>query len=313
MEKRVKTAFFGTPDIAVPALKALVETTDVRGVVCQPDRPAGRGLQLSACAVKLAALELGLEVHQPVKVKTGNLDEWLRAHEVEAALVIAYGRILPPAVLEVPRFGCINLHASLLPKYRGAAPINWVLINGETETGISLMRMDEGLDTGPVFSQHRLSLTPQPNAGELARRMSALAAEIVRLDLPKVFAGLEPIPQDPGLATHAPPLHGPDCQLDFTQSSSALVNRILGLSPRPGAFTTLGAKRLKILNAETTEFTDHGAEPGEIVRAERDCILVKSGDGLVRIVEAQLEGRKALGAGDLVQGRAVSRGQRLGA
>lgn len=313
MEKRVKTAFFGTPEIAVPALKALFETTDLQGVVCQPDRPAGRGLKLTPCAVKEAALALGLEVHQPVKVKTGNLDEWLRARGVEAALVLAYGRILPPAVLSAPRYGCINLHASLLPKYRGAAPINWAIINGETESGISLMRMEEGLDTGPVFARRVISLRPALTAGELAVRMAALAADMVKEDLPGVFSGLVPTAQDPELATHAPPLDNTHCQLDFTRPAQKIVDQILGLSPRPGAFTHLGTKRLKVLSASATPHEDPGAAPGEVVRAERDWILVQCGEGLLRILEAQLEGRKALGASDLVQGRAISQGQRLGA
>jgi methionyl-tRNA formyltransferase len=176
----VRAVFFGTPAIAVPALEALCERAEVVAVVCQPDRPAGRGLSLAAPEVKVAAERLGLPVHQPTKIKNDEFLGWLRGLEADVALVIAYGRILPPAVLAAPRRGCVNLHASLLPRFRGAAPIQWAIVRGESETGISLMQMDEGCDTGPVFLRRAIAIGENETAGELAPRLAALAAEVVR-------------------------------------------------------------------------------------------------------------------------------------
>jgi len=203
----VRAVFFGTPDIAVPALRALNEISSIVAVVCQPDRPAGRGLELRAPPVKRAALELGLQVHQPAKVKTPEFAAWLRELEADVALVLAYGRILPQGVLDAPRRGCMNLHASILPKYRGAAPINWAIVRGETETGVCLMQMDAGMDTGPVLSCHRIPIGAEETAGELADRIGLLAAEVVRADMAgAVDELLTPEPQDPSRATTAPML-----------------------------------------------------------------------------------------------------------
>src|SRR6185295_16413735 len=221
----MRTVFFGTPGIAVPALRALAATTELVGVVCQPDRPAGRGLQLSEPAVKRAARELGVEVHQPVKVKTGTLHEWLKERELDAVVVMAYGRILPPAVLGAPRRGCLNLHASLLPKYRGAAPIQWAIMRGERETGISLMQMDEGLDTGPVYSRRSLPIGPEENAAELAERMAELAAEVVRSDVPRAIRGeLVAEPQNEPEASLAPPIEREHTEVAWARPALEIVN-----------------------------------------------------------------------------------------
>src|SRR5690606_12694290 len=220
----MRVVFFGTPPIAVPSLQALHEIAQVTAVVCQPDRPAGRGLKLHAPAVKLAALELGLPVHQPRAVKSGALANWLETQNADLALVMAYGRILPRAVLEAPRLGALNLHASLLPKYRGAAPINWAIIRGEQETGISLMQMDEGMDTGPVYCRRGLPIPATENAGELAERLAHLAAAVTRTDVPRVVTGdLQAAPQDHAAATHAPPLDRMLTQIDWTASARSIV------------------------------------------------------------------------------------------
>ncbi len=310
----VNTAFFGTPPIAVAALQALNEITNVVGVVCQPDRPAGRGLKLQPCAIKQAALELGLEVHQPRKVKTGTLHEWLAERRVEAVVVMAYGRILPPAVLTSPRLGCINLHASLLPKYRGAAPINWAIMRGETHTGISLMQMEEGLDTGPVFAQRSIPISAEMNAGELAQQMSALAAECVRLDLPSVFKGATPTAQDHSAATHAPPILREHCEVDWAQPAEQIHNQVRGLAPRPSAFSWAGDKRLKLLRTSASDWArDEAASPGRVIVCQKGLILVQTGSRPLQVHEAQLEGRKALDADQLINGRALTTGQQLGA
>ncbi len=303
--------FFGTPAIAVPALRSLAEVAEIVGVVCQPDRPAGRGLNLQPPAVKTAALELGLEVHQPVKVKTGNLDEWLRERTPDVALVMAYGRILPPAVLAAPRRGCMNLHASLLPRWRGAAPINWAIAHGDTETGICLMQMDEGLDTGPVYARRAIAIGAEETAGELSERLASTAADLVRDELSRAVHGwLEAVPQEHDRSTHAPPLQRADGALNFSNTARELVNLVRALAPRPGAHSLLHGKPLKVAQARLSDSPGEGA-PG-MVRVEQKRVLVTTIDGTFELVRAQLEGRKELPALDLVNGRALKTGDVLG-
>lgn len=305
--------FFGTPEIAVPALRALVSVTEVVGVICQPDRPAGRGLKLHPPPVKEAALELGLDVFQPTKVKDGSLLQWLTERRVDVAVVLAYGRILPPAILQCPRFGCVNLHASLLPKYRGAAPINWALFNGETRTGMSLMQMDEGLDTGPVFERREIEIESGWDSGQLGRALGQLAARMIQEDLPRVFAGQQPAPQDPALATHAPPFGSEQLVIDWSRDAVAIHNQVRAFGPRPGAHSWLAGKRLRILETEPLANYPDGAQVGQVVVAEGGEAVVQTGRGGLRLLRAQLEGKKELGARDLVNGRVLRVGQTLGA
>lgn len=270
-------------------------------------------MKLAAPAVKQAALELGLEVHQPVKVKTGNLHEWLAERRVDVAVVLAYGRILPDAVLAAPRVGCINLHASLLPRYRGAAPINWAIMNGETLSGISLMQMDSGLDTGPVFCVRELPIAATETAGELAERMARTAADMVREDLPRVVAGeLTATPQDPELATHAPPLEKHDLVVDWSWNATRVANWVRGLSPLPCARTTLEGKTLKLQEARVCQGSCPTGAAGEVVIADKSGLVIACGEGAIELVRGQIEGRKALGAVDLVNGRVLTLGARLG-
>ena len=295
----------------MPALRALAEVAEIVGVVCQPDRPAGRGLTVNPPAVKVAALELGFDVHQPVKVKTGNLDEWLRDRRADVALVMAYGRILPTAVLAAPRRGCMNLHASLLPRWRGAAPINWSIMHGDTETGICLMQMDEGLDTGPVYARSVVHIGPEETAGELAEQLAASAAQLVREQLANAVDGkLEALPQEHERSTHAPPLDRAHGALDFAKSARDLVNLVRGLAPRPGAHTLLAGKPLKVARARLIEGAAFG-EPG-LVSVEQKRVLVSTNDGVFELLRAQLEGRKELAAIDLIHGRALKAGDVLG-
>ncbi len=308
----MRTVFFGTPQLAVKALRALADTTDLVGVVCQPDRPAGRGLKLREPAVKVAAGELGLAAYQPVKVKTGNLDEWLRERDVDVAVVMAYGRILPARVLCAPKRGCVNLHASILPRYRGAAPINWAIVRGESETGVSLMQMDEGCDTGPVYTVRRLPIGPETTAGELGEQISDLAAEVVREELPRTMAGeLSPVPQRNEEATLAPLIQPEHLVVDFAASAHEIVNLIRGMSPSPSARTMVRGKRLKLLAARVTTMGDALA-PGEVAVGPGRTLLVGAGRGAVQLLRGQLEGRRALDASDLLNGRAVVEGDRLG-
>jgi methionyl-tRNA formyltransferase len=251
-------------------------------------------------------MELGLEVVQPVKVKTGKLHEWLGERAADVAVIMAYGRILPPPVLAAPRRGCMNLHASLLPKYRGAAPINWAIVRGETETGVSLMQLDEGLDTGPVFVRRKLSIGPETTAGELAEQIAQLAATVVRDDLPRAVAGeLVAQPQDHQAATLAPPIKPEHTRIDWTDAAPIIVDLVRGMAPKPSAYAFLREQRVKVLAARVTTEPVAGP-PGQVQITKDRRILVRAGDAVVQVLRAQLENRQALDAADLINGRALS-------
>ena len=312
----MRALFFGTPAIAVPALSALAEIADIRAVICQPDRPSGRGLALAPPAVKVRAVELGLHVEQPLKVRTPEFADLIRSFQADVALVIAYGRILPPAVLQAPRHGCINLHASLLSKYRGAAPITWAIVRGESETAISVMQMDEGMDTGPVFTTTAIPIGPETTADELGTALGLLAAELVARDLPRIVRGeLTAVAQDNASMTLAPILEKEDGRINFDAVARVVHDHVRGMTPWPGAFTTAAGKTLKLLETRVAPSSDSSATtaPGTIVRATKQGIDVACAEGTVlRILRAQLEGRKPLGAAELVGGRALHEGQLLG-
>jgi methionyl-tRNA formyltransferase len=269
-------------------------------------------MTLQAPAVKLAALQLGLEIHQPAKIKKPPLADWVAAHDVDVALVMAYGRILSQAVLDAPRRGCMNLHASLLPKYRGAAPINWAIVDGEQESGVCLMQMDAGMDTGPVLSRHAIPIGPDETAGELAERIAALAALVVRSDLQRAVASeLEPTAQDHDQATLARLLDKQDGRVDWNTSATRVHDHIRGMTPWPGAFTTLRGKALKILRARVAA-GESKASAGTVVIADRNAVIVACGSGLIELMELQLAGKKAVAAGDMVNGRSIAQGDTLG-
>ena len=308
----MRAIFFGTPDIAVPSLLALANVADVVAVVCQPDRPAGRGLKLHAPAVKSAAADRGLPVVQPSKIRTPEFLAWLTEQRADVAVVLAYGRILPASVLAAPARGCLNLHASILPRYRGAAPINWAVVRGETETGISLMQMDEGLDTGPVFTVRRLAIGEDETAGELAVRLGALAAQIVGDEVPRVVRGeLETAPQDHAAATSAPPLEKAQGRIDWQRTATEVHNHVRGMTPWPSAFTSVDGKHLKVLATRRSPLQS-GEPPGTIVVADSSGVLVACGEGVLEVARAQVEGRKPLDASQLVAGRTLTLGARLG-
>jgi methionyl-tRNA formyltransferase len=322
----MRAIFMGTPEFAVPALEALVEVCraqggDVVGVVCQPDRPAGRGMQLTPPPVKLRALALDLDVIQPTKVRDGALAAWMEGRRADVALVVAYGRILPKPVLGAPRVGCLNLHASLLPKFRGAAPITWAIVRGEAETGVGLMRMEEGLDTGGVYAELRTPIDPDETAGALSARLSAIAADLVRSSLPDVVAGrLAPTPQDEARATLAPILKKEDGRIDWALAAQSVHDHVRGMSPWPGAFTRIdGARGLKIHATRRFDGVVSAAVdrvPGVVLVADKHHVLVAcgpAGEETLEVVYAQPEGKKVLPARDLVAGRVLSVGQRLGA
>lgn len=307
-----RAVFFGTPQFAVPCLDALVEIADVTAVVCQPDKPKGRGLDLAAPPVKERAMALGIPVHQPTKLRTGEFAQWLRDQKADVALVVAYGRILPKDVLEAPRLGCVNVHASLLPKYRGAAPITWAIVNGEPETGITLMVMDEGMDTGPMLEQFPMPIDPDETAGELSEKLAALGALATRKGLPKYVAGgYTPIPQDHSKATLAPILKKEDGRIDFSKPARAVHDHVRGMTPWPGAFTTSRGKTLKV-HATRVVDVQKKEEPGTVVFADKTRVVVACGERGVELLRVQLEGKKPIAATDWFLGRGVAEGDRLG-
>lgn len=310
---RVRALFFGTPAIAVPALSALASIAEVSAVVCQPDRPAGRGLALAEPPVKVRARELGIPVVQPEKIRTDEFAAWVREQVADVALVMAYGRILPPTVLEAPRRGCMNLHASLLPKYRGAAPIAWAIVRGEKETGISLMQMDEGCDTGPVYTKRAIPIGENATADDVARELAALAATVVREDLPRAVAGeIAAEPQDHAAATLAPLLKKEDGRIAWDRPAREVHDHIRGMTSWPGAFTTAFGKTLKVLESRVISEKGAAAEPGTVLVADKSGIEVACGAGVLAVVRGQLEGRRALSAPELAAGRAVTKGMKLG-
>jgi methionyl-tRNA formyltransferase len=311
---RFRAVFFGTPQFAVPCLDALVEIADVTAAVCQPDKPQGRGLELAAPPVKVRALELGIPVVQPTKLRTGEFAAWLREQKADVALVVAYGRILPKDVLEAPRLGCVNVHASLLPKYRGAAPITWAVVRGETESGVTLMTMDEGMDTGAMLERIHAPIGPDETAGQLSERLSALGAESVRLCLPKYVAGgYTPIAQDHAQATTAPILKKEDGRIDFAKTAQAVHDHVRGMAPWPGSFTTSRSKGLKVLGTRVTDVPVRAnAAPGTVVLADKSRVVVACGSGAVELLRVQLEGKRAITAPEWVAGRGVAEGDVLG-
>ena len=310
---RVRALFFGTPAIAVPSLEALHGLAEIVAVVCQPDRPAGRGLELKPPPVKVRALELGLTVVQPAKIRTPDFAQWARDAGADVALVIAYGRILPLAILEAPRRGCLYLHASILPKYRGAAPITWAVVRGEVETGVSLMQMDEGMDTGPVYTIHRIPIGPETTADQLAVEVGALAADVVRADVARVVAGeIAATPQDHAAATTAPILEKEHGRIAWDRPASAVHDHVRGMTSWPGAFTTAQGKTLKVLESRVGDGAGQAGAPGTVVAASKQGIDVACGLGTLRILRAQAEGRKPLGAAELVAGRTIAAGMLLG-
>lgn len=308
-----RALFFGTPDFAVPVLEALHGRADVVRVFAQPDRPVGRGLALAAPPVKERALALGLVVEQPTKIKPPEFAASLRALEADIAIVVAYGRILPKAVLEAPRLGCLNLHASLLPRHRGAAPIQWAVLEGDRETGICLMQMDDGLDTGPVLAKVTTAIDPDETSGELFARLAPLAAELLVSSLDAVLAGaLVPTPQE-GEVTHARMLEKRDGLLDLGGSATRLHDRVRGLQPWPTAECRVRGLRLRVHRTVRDERATEGAAPGTILAIARDeGVVIATGEGALRLVELQLEGKKRMAAFDVANGLRLAVGDVLG-
>jgi methionyl-tRNA formyltransferase len=269
-------------------------------------------MKLRAPPVKEAAVARGLEVYQPTRVRNGELAGWLEALQVDVALVAAYGRILPPEVLATPTHGCLNLHASILPAYRGAAPIQWAIANGDTETGVSLMRMDAGMDTGPVYAVRRLPIPEHMNSAELTLALSELGAGMVGDEfLAAVDGTLHAEPQDEARATAAPPIRKEHLPIDWALPRERIVNQVRAFAPAPGAFTYAGQRRLKLLEARVGESGKRG-EAGEVIGTHLSAALIACADGVVELWRAGAEGKNPQLGRDLVNGRLLEVGQRLG-
>jgi methionyl-tRNA formyltransferase len=309
----MRIVFMGTPDFAVPSLEALLSSGDqVVGVVCQPDRPKGRGHQLVAPPVKLVAERAGIPVLQPLKIRTPEFLQALSSWKPDVIAVAAYGRILHTPILQLPPMGCVNVHGSLLPKYRGAAPVQWAVINGETETGITTMLMNEGMDTGPMLLQAKLEILPDDTSGTLAPRLAALGGRLLIDTLVQLKAGtLVPTKQDDHQVTMAPLLKKEDGLIDWALSASSLTNRVRGLSPWPGAYTFLGDERWNIWKAVAQGSTTTD-KPGTLVMVNKQSILVATGDGLLEIREIQTANSKRMAVGQFLAGHRVTVGQQLG-
>jgi methionyl-tRNA formyltransferase len=316
----VKLVFCGTPSFAVPTLEALLAAGhEIALVVSQPDRPVGRAQQLTAPPVKQAALAAGLAVTQPEKIRNNaEFRAQLESRAPEAIVVVAYGRIIPPWMLVLPRLGCINLHGSLLPKYRGAAPIQWAVARGETFTGNTTMLLEEGLDTGPILLQRALAIGPEQTAADLFEELAIGGAPLVVETLAGLADGsLQPQPQNHAAATVAPILTREDGRMDFALHTAAEhKNRWRGFQPWPGAFAALEGKKLIVHHlavADASSFTAPvSAQPGEILVENHRFLVACAGNTWLELVEIQLEGKKRMAAADFLRGMQLTTGKRLG-
>ena len=298
----MKIVFMGTPEFAVPCLERLLsEGHEVLAAFAQPDKPKGRKMQLTPPPVKEAALALGIQVEQPATLRGNDALETLRKYAPECIVVVAYGKILPPEILALPARGCINVHASLLPKYRGAAPYQWAVLNGETETGVTTMRMAEGVDTGDMLLRRRCAIPEDMTAGELHDALARLGADTLAETLRLLQAGrITPQPQDHAQATHAPMLGKALSPMDWRKSAAALHNQVRGLNPWPGAEAVLCGKRLKIHRSRISDLPPD-LPPGAITM-DANRVLAACGVGALELLEVQPEGKRAMDAMEYLRG-----------
>jgi methionyl-tRNA formyltransferase len=302
--------FMGTPEFAVPVLKGLLTGPDqVVAVVTQPDREKGRGQKLTPPPVKTAALAAGVPVLQPTKIRTQEFRDILHGFKPDMIVVVAYGRILPLSLLELPPLGCINVHGSLLPKYRGAAPIQWAVINGETEVGVTVMRMDEGMDTGDILLPAKIIADPKETAGSLFIKLAGLGSATLQqaLDLLRQDR-LKPVPQNHSLATLAPMLTKEHGLIDWSKAAQELHCLIRGLDPWPTAYSFLNKKRFRFFSPELVRYSGNVA-PGTLVRSDKEGLLIAAGNDAILIKEVQPEGGKRMTVDAFICGHPLESGQ----
>lgn len=309
--KSLRIVFMGTPDFAVPTLEALVKGPhEVIGVFCQPDKQRGRGQKITMCPVKETALSHDIPVYQPITLRDEAGEQLLRELNPDLIVVVAYGKILPPWLIALPIYGCINVHASLLPKYRGAAPIQASILNGETETGVTIMKMDDGLDTGDILRVVTTMIEPLETAGQLFDRLSLMGGEAINSAIEDwVNGAITPIKQDDEKATYAGKITKEMGLINWSESAQSLGFKIRGLNPAPGCYTFFNGKRLKIWLAKPTEgITASENLPGTIVQVGDSSFAVATGEGVLDILEVQPENKKRMSAGDFCRGHQIKAG-----
>ena len=310
----MKIVFCGTPQFAVPTLKFLLtqQEFEIAAVITQPDRPSGRGMKLTASPVKEAAVAAGVVVHQPEKIRAPEMQATLEAIAPDCVVIIAYGQIIPARLLPIAKQGWINLHASLLPKYRGAAPINWAIVNGETVSGITTMRIDAGMDTGEMLLTHEMEIGANETAPELAARMSEAGAPLMVETLRGIAAGtLSGRAQDASAATYAPMMKREDGRVDWSRTAREIYDRMRGFAPWPGAFSTLRGKTCQILG-RPSEDTRGGQEPGTIHVRQSGIYVSCGGATEIRISSVKMEGSRAMDAVEYARGARLTEGERFG-
>ena len=311
----LRIVFCGTPEFAVPSLRRLADRPEfsIEAVITQPDRPRGRGQHVSSSPVKEAALELGLHVYQPETIKSDSSQDFLKRIAPDAVVIIAYGQIIPAKLLTIPRLGWINVHGSLLPHYRGAAPIHWAIANGETVTGLTTMQIDAGMDTGPTLLRREVKIGPDETAPELAARMSEIGAGLIAESLLQFDRGeIAPTPQDVKNATYAPILKKENGRIDWTQSAQQIYNRMRAFTPWPGSYSTFREQTCHLWGRpETSGAAETHLPPGEIVPTSKE-LYIASGEGThLRVESVQMEGRKKISAREFANGARILAGDRF--
>jgi methionyl-tRNA formyltransferase len=311
----LRIVFCGTPEFAVPSLRRLAERPEfsVEAVITQPDRPRGRGQHVSSSPVKEAALEIGLHVYQPETIKSESAQEFLKRVAPDAIVIIAYGQIIPARLLTIPRLGWLNLHASLLPLYRGAAPIHWAIANGETTTGLTTMQIDAGMDTGPTLLRREVEIGPDETAPELAARMSAIGADLIAESLLRFDRGdISPTPQDEKSASYAPILKKEDGRIDWGRPAHEIYNRMRGFAPWPGSYSTFRGQTCHLWGRPETR-NPEGARiaPGEIVHASKEIFVVCGEGTCLRLESVQVGGRKKVFAREFANGARIGLAERF--
>lgn len=311
---RPKIIFMGTPDFAVPSLNALLKYGhNVLAVVTQPDRPKGRGRKVVSSPVKRLATEYQLGILQPENASDREFSELIRAKAPDIFIVVAFGQLLTKNLLDIPPWGTLNIHASLLPKYRGAAPIHWAILNKECKTGLTAMRMDEGMDTGPILLQEDVLIGTDETAGQLYERLAGMSGEFLIRTLERMAQDrLKERPQDQTEATYAPKINRRMSLVKWDRPAQDISALIRALDPWPGAFTTLGGKEIKLFSSHVAEEEVHNGIPGRVAGQSEGCLQVETGKGVVLIRELQLPGKRRLPAGDFLRGFSLDKGTVLG-
>jgi len=310
----LRLLFCGTPHFAVPTLRHLLPQSDfeIAAVITQPDRPRGRGQQISSSPVKETAREAGIPVHQPEKIRAAETQTLLETLAPDVIVIIAYGQIIPARLLSIPKLGWINLHASLLPKYRGAAPIHWAIANGETASGLTTMRIDAGMDTGDIFLQEKIAIAPEQTAPELAKKMSEIGAPLMAETLRGIASGkLSPRPQKHAEATYAPLLRKEDGRIDWNRPAQEIYNRLRGFDPWPGAYTSFRGQTCHLWAEPFPLGTLTGSAPGTLFQEDRKILIACGHATLLRLLSVKVPGRKQVSAVEFANGARLTERERF--